>query len=272
LALAGGHPGSGELAARMWVSPLGFTPVDAAALRVGDARYHDPAACPPAGSPSHAVGSTATVLGAILATIRTMESGGDYTAEARSSTASGAYQFIDGSWGGYGGYARARDAPPAVQDAKAAELATAILAANRGHVSTVPVSWYLGHVPVGDEWDTVPPGNAITPRDYQRRWMATYAQLTGRPETLATAGPEPDDASTTCHTVIVDAGSSGDAHLVLTEAHTFVAETSGRAIPAIADPCDPAREAPAGTPADVVTAGHPGTQRGIFGPVTARRW
>ncbi len=29
-----------------------------------------------------------------------------------SSTASGAYAFLDSSWGGYGGYRRARDAPP----------------------------------------------------------------------------------------------------------------------------------------------------------------
>ena len=52
-----------------------------------------------------------------------MESGGDYTVSVTTSTASGAYGFLDSSWGGYGGYARAKDAPPAVQDAKAAELA-----------------------------------------------------------------------------------------------------------------------------------------------------
>ena len=90
-------------------------------------------------------------LGAILATIRTLESGGDYAAESSSSTASGAYQFVDSTWGGYGGYARAKDAPPSVQDAAALELANRILAANNGDVSAVPVSWYLGHVPVGDE-------------------------------------------------------------------------------------------------------------------------
>lgn len=50
------------------------------------------------------------------------ESGGDYTAENPTSTASGKYQFLDGTWNGYGGYQHASDAPPAVQDAKACEL------------------------------------------------------------------------------------------------------------------------------------------------------
>lgn len=50
------------------------------------------------------------------------ESGGNYLAENDYSTASGAYQIIDGTWAGYGGYYHAADAPPSVQDAKAAEL------------------------------------------------------------------------------------------------------------------------------------------------------
>ena len=50
------------------------------------------------------------------------ESGGDYKAENPTSTASGKYQFLDGTWGGYGGYQHASDAPPAVQDARACEV------------------------------------------------------------------------------------------------------------------------------------------------------
>ena len=73
-----------------------------------------------------------------------MESGGNYTVSITTSTASGAYGFLDSSWGGYGGYARAKDAPPEIQDAKAAEHVAAILARNGGDVSTIPVSWYIG--------------------------------------------------------------------------------------------------------------------------------
>ena len=51
------------------------------------------------------------------------ESGGDIRIEnQQGSSASGKWQIIDGTWNGYGGYARAKDAPEHVQDAKAREL------------------------------------------------------------------------------------------------------------------------------------------------------
>ena len=66
-----------------------------------------------------------TPPGGFLACVRRHESGGSYTAENPTSTASGAYQFLDSSWrtlsagAGYAGYSHAAYAPPAVQDAVA---------------------------------------------------------------------------------------------------------------------------------------------------------
>lgn len=59
------------------------------------------------------------------------ESGGDVTAENPTSSASGKWQVIDSTWGGYQGYARASDAPESVQDAFARELWDG--GAGRGH-------------------------------------------------------------------------------------------------------------------------------------------
>lgn len=142
----------------------------------------------------------------IMATIRQLESGGDYTARAPGSSASGAYQFIDETWAGFGGYPRAWLAPPDVQDAKAADYIAKVLAANGDDVSLVPVAWYIGHVPAAGsaEWDIVPSpgaGNRLTPREYQTKWMDVYrAKLAGHSgvapavptdETTGTAAPVP---------------------------------------------------------------------------------
>lgn len=123
-------------------------------------------------------------LEAILATIRARESGGDYGARAMGSTASGAYQFVDGTWASYGDYPHAWMAPPGVQDAKARESILGILATYGGDVSAVPVVWYLGHLPAaGDaEWDTVPgSANRLTPRQYQAAWLEQHAQISSEP-------------------------------------------------------------------------------------------
>jgi outer membrane biosynthesis protein TonB len=55
--------------------------------------------------------------GGIAACIRKYESGGNYRAQNPTSTASGAYQFINSTWRAITGRSdRAKDAPPSVQD------------------------------------------------------------------------------------------------------------------------------------------------------------
>ncbi|MEQ1700730.1 MAG: peptidoglycan DD-metalloendopeptidase family protein [Ilumatobacteraceae bacterium] len=111
----------------------------------------------------------------VLATIRHMESGGNYQAQAANATASGAYQFVDGTWTNYGGYAHAKDAPPDVQDAKAREHVRYIFDTYDTQIATVPVIWYLPAAYGNDElMDTVPDGNRLTPRQYQARWLDRY--------------------------------------------------------------------------------------------------
>jgi hypothetical protein len=134
----------------------------------------------------------AASIDAVLATIRHIESGGNYQAANQGSSASGGYQIIDSTWNHYGGYQQAADAPPDTQDAKATEMVTAILT-QHGDVAAVPVVWYIGHLPgLSDpEWDTVPApeaGNRLTPRQYQRRWMSYYNDLIGATEPVGNPG------------------------------------------------------------------------------------
>lgn len=73
-----------------------------------------------ASAPAHA----ATVPD-VLAKIRYCESGNNYQAQNPSSSASGAYQFLTSTWqslSASSGYATAKSAPAAVQDAAAIEL------------------------------------------------------------------------------------------------------------------------------------------------------
>jgi hypothetical protein len=81
-----------------------------------------------------------------MAAIRSVESGGNYKILGPPTDygrASGAYQFIDSTWGGYKGYRSAYLAPPSVQDARARALMSEYYREFR-RWDLVAVAWHGG--------------------------------------------------------------------------------------------------------------------------------
>jgi len=113
----------------------------------------------------------------ILEVIKQRESTNNYKAEQKPpNTASGAYQFIDTTWKGLTKqfsigteYNRAKDAPPAIQDAVADKYISDILKRHNGDVSWVPREWYGG--PKGYLNDKEQKNNKYSMKEYQDLWM-----------------------------------------------------------------------------------------------------
>jgi NlpC/P60 family len=126
-------------------------------------------------------GTGAVSIDIILATIRQLESNNTYTARAAKGTASGAYQFVDGTWNNYSGYPQAWIAPPNVQDERARLLVEPLL--RKWGLSGIPIGWYYPAALGDPSWlDRVPHpeyGNKLTIREYQTKWLDTYRQLAG---------------------------------------------------------------------------------------------
>lgn len=124
-------------------------------------------------------------MGHILATIRYQESRGLYGIGPNRGNASGAYQFIASTWRNYGGYPHAYLAPPHIQDERAAKDVQMFLDRYDQDVSMVPVMWYYPKAASHPElMDIVPvpqAGNVLTVREYQSRWLATFASISGQP-------------------------------------------------------------------------------------------
>jgi TP901 family phage tail tape measure protein len=114
----------------------------------------------------------------ILKTIRTLESGGNYQARNKYSTASGAYQYVNGTWNNYGGYANAAMAPASVQDARAASDVRRFLASYNNDLRAVPGNWYNPAVFASGNWDKeMGYGNPLTMRKYIAKWMGVYDSI-----------------------------------------------------------------------------------------------
>jgi hypothetical protein len=122
----------------------------------------------------------------ILSTIRTRESGGNYGAQAKGSSASGAYQFIDSTWQsmtkkfGMGQeYSSAKMAPKDIQDAIAKAYVQDILKRSGGDVSKVPLEWYTGNIQGKMSPSAMAANNGLTPEMYQGKWLAEYQRQPG---------------------------------------------------------------------------------------------
>lgn len=145
------------------------------------------AAPTPPGAPVE--GSTAQVL----STIKGRESGGNYQAQAKGSSASGAYQFTDSTWQGltkkYGfgtEFAKAKDAPPEVQDAVASKYVDEILKKAGGDVSKVPLAWYTGNLQGKMSDAALAANKGQTAEQYQQKWMTAFNKTTGGAQTTPT--------------------------------------------------------------------------------------
>jgi len=159
-------------------------------------------------------------ISAALATIRTLETGsaaGVYQgprSQNKYSSASGAYQFTDGTWRMAAGpilsklYPKANMAPPDIQDRVATIHLNNILKANGGDITLTGVSWYTGKtgatarqlaqsggVPNG-------PGNTGTVVQYRNKWVDTYNKLLGGGTSIGGAPASSSQVSPTTGTTI----------------------------------------------------------------------
>ena len=146
-------------------------------------------------------GATTGSTQQILETIKNKESGGNYQAQAKGSSASGAYQFVDSTWQSlvkkYGigtEFARAGDAPPQIQDAVASKYVEDILKKTGGDVSKVPNVWYTGNAQGQMSAQALAANRGQTAADYQSKWMSEFNKVASAqpqmPTTMPSAGTQ----------------------------------------------------------------------------------
>lgn len=90
-----------------------------------------------------------------LAGLRQHESG-NQNVKSRYSSASGYYQYINSTWGGYGGYARAMDAPFEVQHERARRDALAAFKKYGSWQDAAMAHFYPKFAGNRDQWNYIP--------------------------------------------------------------------------------------------------------------------
>ncbi len=121
------------------------------------------------------------------------ESSGNPTAKSGASSASGKYQYIDSTWraraslyGPAGNYARAADAPEAVQDAVAYIEYTQKFRSMNNDLFKLAVSHFLPAAITNESLlDIIPGRNTITPRQYAEKLIESISNGVGSDITLS---------------------------------------------------------------------------------------
>ena len=117
----------------------------------------------------------------ITDTIKQKESGNNYRAQAKTSTASGAYQFVDDTWQSltkkYGigtEFSKAKLASPEIQDMIAAKYVEEIMRDNNGDVSKVPLVWFTGNKYGQMSKAALKANRGLNAQKYQNDWISVY--------------------------------------------------------------------------------------------------
>lgn len=127
-----------------------------------------------------------------LLALRQHESGNNYRARSPISSASGAYQYIDSTWNGYGGYSRAYLAPPHIQDERARQDALRAYARYGNWEQVAAHHFYPAWANRRNMWDRRPsPGNP-TVNAYVASVMSKMGMATSGGITFIGATPDGD--------------------------------------------------------------------------------
>lgn len=108
----------------------------------------------------HSAATTEDIANFLMPKIGDVESMGQkdpYRAVQGASSASGKYQYTKGTWGGYGGYSRAADAPPEVQDQRMKEdLGTRLNHFGGDPFKAVVAHYYPAWANDPSKWNNIP--------------------------------------------------------------------------------------------------------------------